>query len=132
MANEEEHLLLFSRVRLFTTARTATHQAYLSLTISWSLPKFISVESVMPSNHLIPSLLMPSIFRSIRVFSYESALHIRLPKYWSFSISPSNEYSFIEDNCFTILCWFLLCINTNRPKVYICTLPLELFHLPLL
>ena len=72
--------------------------AFLSLTISWSLPKFMSIESVMPSRHLIlycPPLLPPSIFPSIRVFSSESVLHTRGPKYWSFSfnISPSNEYS---------------------------------------
>ena len=71
---------------------------FLSITNSWSLLKLMSVESVMPSNHLIlcrPLLLPPSIFPSIRVFSNESVLHIRWPKYWSFSfsISPSNEYS---------------------------------------
>ena len=63
---------------------------------TWSLPKFMSIESVMASNHLIlchPLLLLPSIFPSIRVFSNESAVHIRWPKYWSFSISPSKEYS---------------------------------------
>ena len=68
----------------------------LSFTISWSLLKLMSIESVMPSNHLIlcrPLLPLPSIFSSIRVFSSELALHIRWPKYWSFSISPSNEYS---------------------------------------
>ena len=73
-----------------------THQASLSFTISWSLLKVISIESAMPSNHLIlcrPLLLLPLIFPSIRVFSNESALHIRLPAYWSFSLSPSNEYS---------------------------------------
>ena len=68
------------------------------LTISWSLLKFMSIESVMPSNHLIlcrPLLLLPSVFPNIRVFSSESVLHIRWSKYWSFSfsISPSNEYS---------------------------------------
>ena len=65
-------------------------------TISWSLLKLMSIESVRPSNHLVlchPPLLLPSIFPSIRVFSNESALRIRWPKYWSFSISPSNEYS---------------------------------------
>ena len=72
-------------------------QASLSITKSWSLPKLMSIELVMPSNHLIlcrPLLLLPSIFPSIRVFSNESALHIRWPKYWSFSfnISPSNEH----------------------------------------
>ena len=77
---------------------TAAHQASLSITSSWSLPKFMSIESVIPSNHLIlcrPLLLLPSIFPSIRVFSNESSLRIRWPKYWSFSfnISPSNEHS---------------------------------------
>ena len=87
-----------SHVRLFATPWTAACQASLSITNSWSLLKFVSIESVMPSNHLIlccPLLLLPSIFSSIRVFSNESVLHIRWPKYWSFSfsISPSNEYS---------------------------------------
>ena len=77
---------------------TAIHQASLSFTISYSLLRFISIESVKPCNHCIlycPLLLLPSIFPSIRVFSNESVLHIRWPKYWSFSfsISPSNEYS---------------------------------------
>ena len=76
---------------------TAAHQASLSITNSWSLPKLMSLESVMPPNHLIfchPLLLLPSIFPNIRVFSNESGLHIRWPKYWSFSvsISPSNEH----------------------------------------
>ena len=89
---------LLSCVRLFATLRTAAHQASLSITNSQSLPKLMSTESVMPSNHLIlcrPLLLPPSVFPSIRVFSDESVLHIRWPKYWSFSfsISPSNEYS---------------------------------------
>ena len=80
------------------TPRRAGHQASLSITNSWSLLKFMSIESVTPSNHLIlchPLLLPPSIFPSIRVFSNESVLPIRWPKYWSFSfnISPSNEYS---------------------------------------
>ena len=81
---------------LFVTPWTEAHQASLSFTISWSLLKLMSIEKVMLSNHFIlccPLLLMPSIFPSIRVFSSESALHIRWPKYWSFSISPSNEYS---------------------------------------
>ena len=87
----------FSHVRLFATPWTAAHQASLSLTISWSLLKLMSVESVMSSNHLIlchPLLLLPSIPPSIRVFSNESALRIRWPKYWSFSfnISPSSEH----------------------------------------
>ena len=86
-----------SHVLLFATPGTAACQASLSITNSQSLPKLTSIESVMPSNHLIfciPLLLLPSIFPSIRVFSNESALHIRWPKYWSFSfsISPSNIY----------------------------------------
>ena len=89
---------LLSHVRLFTTPWTAAHQAPLIFTISQSLLKLLSIESVMPSNHLVifhPLLLMPSIFPSIRAFSNELALCIRWPKYWSFScsISPSNEYS---------------------------------------
>ena len=87
----------FSCVRLFATPWTVAHQASLFITNSWSLLKLMSIELVMPSNHLIlchPLLLLPSIFPSIRVFSNESVLHIRWPKYWSFSfsISPSNEY----------------------------------------
>ena len=89
---------LLSSVWLFATPWTVAHQASLSITNSRSLLKLISIESVMPSNHLIlcrPLLLLPSIFPGIRVFSSESALRIRWPKYWSFSlsISPSNEYS---------------------------------------
>ena len=89
-------LQLLSRVRLFATPWTAARQASLSFTISQSLLKLKSVESMMPSNHLILChflLLLPSVFPSIRVFSSESALHIRRPKDWSFSISPSSEYS---------------------------------------
>ena len=85
-----------SHVRLFGIPWTAARQDSLSLIISWSLPKFTCIESVMPSNHLIlcrPLLLLPSILPSIRVFSNESALRIRWPKYWSFSISPSNGQS---------------------------------------
>ena len=83
---------------VFATPWTAARQASLSITNSWSLLKLMSIESVMPSSHLIlccPLLLPPSIFPSIRVFSNESVLHIRWPKNWSFSfsISPSNEYS---------------------------------------
>ena len=89
---------LLSPVQLFATPWTAAHQASLSIINSWTLLKLIFIESVMPSNHLIfccPLLLLPSIFPSIRVSSNESVLHIRWPKYWSFSfsISPSNEYS---------------------------------------
>ena len=87
-----------SHVQLFRTAWTAAHQASLSITNSRSLLKLMSIESVMPSHHLVlcwPLLLPPLIFPSIRVFSDESVLHIRWPKYWSFSfsISSSKEYS---------------------------------------
>ena len=86
-----------SRVQLFATPWTTAHQASLSISNSWSLPKLMSIESVMPSNHLIlchPLLPLPSIFPNIRVFSNELDLRIRWPKYWSFSfnISPSNEH----------------------------------------
>ena len=79
----------------FVTPWTAACQASLSITNFWSLLKLMSIESVMPSNHLILCcpLLLPSIFPSIRVFSNESVLHIRWPKYWRLSISLSNEYS---------------------------------------
>ena len=88
---------LLSCVQLFATPWTAARQASVSITNSQIPPKPMSIEPVMPSNHLIlcHPLLLPSVFPSIRVFSNESALHIRWPKYWSFnfSISPSNEYS---------------------------------------
>ena len=88
---------LLSRVWLFTTPWTAAHQAFPSITISQNLLKLKCIESVMTSNHLIlfHPLLLPSVFSTIRVFSDESALRIRWPKYWSFSftISPSNECS---------------------------------------
>ena len=111
---------LLSCVRLFVTPWTAAPQASLSITNSQSLLKLRSIESVMPSNHLIfcrPLLLLPSIFPSIRVFSNESALCIRWPKYWNFSfnISPSNEHPGLELNsltasiginsCFSSLFW---------------------------
>ena len=113
-----------SCVRLFVTPRTAACQASLSLT--WSLLKFMSIKSVMPSNQLIlchPLLLLASIFLSIRIFSNESVLHIRLPKYWSvsFSISPSNEYSVLISfriDCFDLLAvqgtlWVFKSINSS-------------------
>ena len=89
---------LLGHVWLFATPWTAAQKASLSIIKSESLPKFKSIQSMMPSNHLIlchPLLFLPSIFPSIRVFSNESVLHIKWPKYWSFSfsISPSNEYS---------------------------------------
>ena len=87
-----------SSIQLFGTPWTAAHQASMSITNSWCLPKLMSIESGMPSNHLTlccPLLLPPSIFPGITVFSNESALRIMWPKYWSFSfnMSPSNEYS---------------------------------------
>ena len=86
-----------SRIQLFATPWTAAHQASLSITNSQSSPKLMSIELMMSSNHLIfcrPLLILPSIFPSSRVFSNESGLHIRWPKYWSFSfnISPSSEH----------------------------------------
>ena len=98
VSHEVPSVQSLSHVRLFMTPWIAARQASLSITNSWSLLKLMSTKSVMPSNHLIlchPLLLLPSIFPSIRVFSNESVLPIRWPKYWSFSfnISPSNEYS---------------------------------------
>ena len=82
-----------SHVQLFATPWTTAHQTSLSFTISLSLFKLVSIESVMPSNHLILCYLLPSIFPSISIFSNELAFRIRWPKYWSFSISSFNEYS---------------------------------------
>ena len=104
-------------VQLFATPWTATCQASLSLTVSQSLPKFMSIESVMLSNHLIlcrPLLPLPSIFPSIRVFSNESALGIRWPKNWSFSfsISPSNENSMLNtQTCVSLCVPYWLCFS---------------------
>ena len=100
-----------NRIQLFVTSWTAAHQTSLSITNSQSLLKLTSIESEMPSNHLIlchPLLLLPLIFPSIRVFSHQSVLHIRWPKYWSFSfsISPSNEYSGLVT--FRLTDWFHL------------------------
>ena len=102
-----------SRVWLFVTPRTAAHQASLSITNSRSLLGLMPIELVMPSNYLIlchPLLLPPSIFPSIRVFSNESTLHIRWPKYWSFSfsISSSNEYSRL---IYFRIDWFYLAVQ---------------------
>ena len=102
-----------SHVWLFGTPWTAACQALLSFTISWSLLKLMPIESVMLSNHLIlyrPLLFLPSIFLSIGVFSNESALHIRWPKYWGFSlsISPSSEYSGLTD----WLVWSPCCLKS--------------------
>ena len=98
LAEDFSSVQTLSHARLFVTPCPAARQASLPITNCWSLLKLMSIESVMPSNHLIlcpPFLLLPSIFPSIRVFSNESALCIRWPKYWSFSfnISSSNEYS---------------------------------------
>ena len=97
MIGSVQSVQLLSRVQLFATPWTTARQASLFITSSRSLPKLLSIESVMPSNHLIlccPLLLLPSIFSSIRVFSSESTLCIGWPKYWSFSfnIIPSNEH----------------------------------------
>ena len=97
LAYQFSSVQLLSHVQFFATPWTAACQASLSITNSWSLLKLMSIETVMPSKHLIfchPLLLLPSIFPSIGVFSNESALHMGWPKYWSFSfsISPSNEY----------------------------------------
>ena len=105
------------------TPWTATCQASLSFTIICSLLEFMSIESMMPSNHLIlchPLLLLPSIFPSIRVFSNESVLHIRWPKYWSFnfSISPSNEYSGLIS--FRIDWFDLLAVQGNLKSLLQC------------
>ena len=111
-------LQLLSRVWLFATPWTPACQASLSFTNSQSLLKLMSIKSVMPSNHLIlccPLLLLPSIFTSIRVFSNEFILRIRWPKYWSFSfsISPSNEYSrLISSNL-----WPPLYMKYNQMKI---------------
>ena len=109
-----------SRVRLFVTPWTAACQASLSITNSRSLLKLMSIESVMPSSHLIlcrPLLLPPSIFPSIRIFSNESVLRIRWPKYWSFSfnISPSSEYS------------GLISFRTNWTGIYIFIISSDFF-----
>ena len=95
LISTDQHDKSISHVHLFATSWTAAHQAQLCFTVFQSLFRFMSIESVVLSNHLILCcpLLWPSVLPSIRVFSNESALHIRWPKYWSFSISPSNEYS---------------------------------------
>ena len=103
-----------SPVRLFVTPWTAARQASLSFTISWNLLRLMSIELVMPPNHLIlccPLFLLPSVFPTIRVFSGELALRIRWPKYWSFScsISPSSEYSRLI--CFRMDCFDLLAVQ---------------------
>ena len=112
---------LFSHVWLFVTPWTAACQASLSFTISQNSLKLMSVESMMPSSHLILShclLLLPSILPSIRVFSSESALCIKRPKYWSFSINPSNEYSgLISFRIYWRLGWSP-CSPRDSPEVF--------------
>ena len=107
-----------SYVWLFSTSWTAAHQVLLSFTISSSLPKLMSIELVMPSNHLIlccPLLLRPWVFPSIRVFSNESVLRIRWPKYCRFSISPSNEYSGLISFWID---WFDLLLSNRHSRVF--------------
>ena len=113
-----------SCVWLFSTPWTAAHRASLSITNSWSLLKLVSIASAMPSNHLIlccPLLLLPSIFPSIRVFSNESVLHIRWPKYWRFSfrISPSSEYSGLIS--FRIDWLDLLAVHSSKAAILRCS-----------
>ena len=105
-----------SHVQLFVTPSTATRQAFPTLTISWSSPKFMSIALVIPPSHLIlwhPISLLPSIFPSIRGFSNESAVSIRWPKYWRFSISPSDEYSGLISHR---IGWFHLLADQGTPK----------------
>ena len=114
LATQFSSVQLLSHVRFFVTPWIAACQASLSITNSQSLLKLTSIESVMPSNHLLlhrPLLLPPSIFPSIRIFSNESGLHIRWPKYWSFgfNISPSNQYSGLIS--FRIDCFDLLAVQ---------------------
>ena len=111
-----------SQVQLFVTPWTAARQIFLSITNSWSLLKLMSSELVMLSNYIIlchPLLLLPSILPSVRVFSNESVLHIRWPKYWSFSfsISPSNEYSGLIS--FRIDLFDLLAVQGMKHSTYI-------------
>ena len=114
----------FSRVWLLATPWTAARQTSLSITNSQSLLKLMSIESVMPSNHLIlcrPLLLLPSIFPSIRVFSNEWGLCIRWPKYWSFGINSSNEYSGLisfRRNCYSskVYTIYYLSLDLLHPK----------------
>ena len=106
---------LLSHILFFGTPWTTASQAFLSFIISQRLLKLMSFESMMSSNHLIlcRPLLLPSIFPSTRVFSSESALLIRWPKYWSFSISPSNEYSGLM-SFKDWLVWFLCCLRDSQ------------------
>ena len=131
LSMHQSHLVLvqsLNHVRLFTTPWTAACQAPPSSTISQSLLKFMPIELVVLSNHLIlcHCLLLPSIFPSVRVFSSEWALHIRWPKSWSFSISPSNEYMCPQSlsrvqlfvTPFTIACQAPLSLGFSRPEYW--------------
>ena len=114
---------LLSHVRLFATPWTAARRASLSITNYWSLLKLMSIKSVIPSNHLIlchPLLLPPSIFPSIRVFSIESVLPIRWPKYWSFSfsISPSNEY-LVKKKIYIYMCMYIPSLLSLPPTPFL-------------
>ena len=122
-----------SHVQVFVTPWTAARQAALSITSSWSLLRLMSTELVLPSNHLIlcrPLLLLPSIFPSIRVFSSESVLCIRWPKYWSFSISPSNEHSglvsFRMESMFLSLFYSLSESYLSEPSSFVSSLSPQL------
>ena len=111
----------FSYIQLFESPWTVAHQSSLPITDSWSLLKLMSIVSMVPSNHLIfhqPLLLLPSIFPSIRVFSNESALRIRWPKYWSFSfsISSSSEYSGLIS--FRMDCFDLLAVQRTLKNLH--------------
>ena len=114
------YCLWLSRVQFFITPRTAARQASLSSTISWSLLRFMSIESTLLSNHLVlccAPLLLPSIFPSIRVVSNESALRTRWPRCWSLSINPSSEYS------------GLISFRTDWPPINLLRWPLAFSHL---
>ena len=121
---------LLSRVRLFATPWTAAHQASLSITNSQSSLKLMSIESVMPSSHLIlgcPLLLLPPIPPSIRVFSKQSVLRVRWPKYWSFSfcISPSSEYS----GLISLILTGLISLQSKKVQFLQSRLPLSTLYL---
>ena len=122
--NETQSVQSLSHVQLFVTPQTAACQAFLSMINSWSLLKLMSIKLVMPSNHLIhcrPLLLLPSIFSSIRVFSNESVLQVRQPKYrsFSFNISPSNEPVLIKSqSCVTPTPIKIQNISTTLPKFF--------------
>ena len=108
-----------SRVRLFATPWTAAHQASLPFTVSWSLLKPMSIELMMPSSHLILCHpLLPSIFPSIGVFSSESALHFRWPKYWSFSFSISSSHEYSGLISFTIDWFDLLAVQGTLKSLF--------------